>query len=291
MLGRDSEALALEKETSSLDPLDLWSKIEVVQNSKCGVETTSIRALRDKFPKAEYFLDVAINYVDAGIYDDAFAVLDVMKEISGDSTNPMICYYTGYFYHQLGEVSKAKEFYELAERMSSDYCFPSRLESIAVLEDAKELNPEGAKASYYLGNLFYDKSRYDDAMANWEKSRALDDSFHIVHRNLAIVYFDKKNNAVAAKAAMEKAFALCPTDSRLLYELQQLYKNMGVQPQERLKRYEDCGDLAAERDDCSIDKIVLFTQLGKYDQAEALLSSRRFNAFEGGEGRIISAHS
>ena len=32
------------------------------------------------------------------------------------------------------------------------------------------MNPSDAKAHYYLGNLWYDKRQYDEAMACWEES-------------------------------------------------------------------------------------------------------------------------
>ena len=56
-----------------------------------------------------------------------------------------------------------------------------------------EQNPHDAKAPYYLGNLYYDKRQYDLAMEAWETSARLDDNFPTVWRNLALAYFNKKN--------------------------------------------------------------------------------------------------
>lgn len=87
--------------------------------------------------------------------------------------------------------------------------------------------PEGSKAPYYLGNLWYDKKQYDRALECWEYSRERDDTFPTVHRNLALVYYNKKQEADKALASLEKAYTLNTGDSRVLMELDQLYKKVG----------------------------------------------------------------
>ena len=62
----------------------------------------------------------------------------------------MLAYYEAYYRHQSGEA--VMEILEKAEQMSPDYCFPNKLEDIAVLRFAVE-NGCAAKAGYYLGNL------------------------------------------------------------------------------------------------------------------------------------------
>jgi tetratricopeptide (TPR) repeat protein len=58
--------------------------------------------------------------------------------------------------------------------LPSDYCFPSRLEEIAILESAMRANPSDARAPYYLGNLLYDRRRHVEAIRHWEKAAKLD---------------------------------------------------------------------------------------------------------------------
>ena len=69
------------------------------------------------------------------------------------------------------------------------YCFPNALEDIAVLEWATEANPGDARAPYYLGNLLYDRKRYEEALLLWERSAALDGEFQ--GRGLAVVADDE----------------------------------------------------------------------------------------------------
>lgn len=86
----------------------------------------------------------------------------------------------------------AAKLWSRAEEASSDYCFPNKLEDIKVLTRAIQQNPKGAKAYYYLGNLYYDKMQYEKAVELWEQSSALDSHFPIVLRNLALAYYNKQ---------------------------------------------------------------------------------------------------
>ena len=73
--------------------------------------------------------------------------------------------------------SKIASFKQPVVSHAPEFCFPNRLEAIVALEYAKEKNPSDAKAPYYLGNLWYDKRQYDEAIVNWEKSVSLDPAF------------------------------------------------------------------------------------------------------------------
>ncbi len=42
------------------------------------------------------------------------------------------------------------------------------------------LDPNDARAPYYLGNLFYARRRHEDAIAVWERAAQLDPTFSIV---------------------------------------------------------------------------------------------------------------
>lgn len=93
-----------------------------------------------------------------------------------------------------------------------------------MLNRALEKNPDDAKGWYYLGNLWYDKRQYAQAIDCWERSRALDGRFPTAHRNLALAYFNKCGRPDDALDEMEQAFALDRTDARVLMELDQLRK-------------------------------------------------------------------
>lgn len=237
----------------------------------------------------EAFLDIAIDLANAGLIKIAIDLLNLSK--SGGREYPMIDYYLAYYTNLTGQVCEAKAYVQKAEQGCSDYCFPSRLESIKVLNTAQDLYGDTPKAMYYLGNLLYDRKYYDKAVNCWEKSKQLDKGFATVYRNLAIAYFYRKNDAQAALEAMKTAYSLDPNDARILFELQQLNKVAGISPGDRLEFYHNNLSLSDLRDDTYLDRSILYTIMGNYDKALDLLKNRKFNIYEGGEGKLSKHHS
>jgi tetratricopeptide (TPR) repeat protein len=174
--------------------------------------------------------------------------------------------------------------------MAPDKCFPNRIEEVNILQDAMRINPSDAKAPYYLGNLWYAARQYDEAIACWEQSAALDDSFPTVLRNLSLAYYNKRNDKVKAQQCLEKAFATDTSDARILMELDQLYKKLGLPYAERLVFLEKHLPLVEQRDDLSLERITLYNQTGEYEKARQLIASRKFHPWEGGEGKVTGQY-
>lgn len=161
---------------------------------------------------------------------------------------------------------------------------------INILQTAIKLNPADASAPYYLGNLFYDKRQYADAVKYWELSRDIDGNFPTVHRNLGIAYFNKYNEQKLALASFEKAFELDKTDARVLMELDQLYKRLNYSPANRLKFLEDNLITTLQRDDTYLERLSLYSFAGRYEEALNLLRARKFHPWEGGEGKVSAQY-
>jgi tetratricopeptide (TPR) repeat protein len=97
-------------------------------------------------------------------------------------------------------------------------------------------------------------------------------------------------DAERATAAYNHAVALAPDDSRLLYERDQLAKRCRVPPSERLAALEPRMDLVRGRDALAVEVCALYNQFGQPGAAAALLASRRFQPWEGGEGAALGQH-
>jgi tetratricopeptide (TPR) repeat protein len=229
------------------------------------------------------FIEYALDYASAGLYAEAAELLQLTLKSTGN--NAMVYYTLGYLNHKNGLHAEAQQWFLKAAAADPYLCFPNRLDEVKILQLAMEVNPSDARAPYYLGNLFYDKRQYDDALANWEKAAKLDDKFPTVFRNLAIAYHNKKGDAEKALKYFEKAFALDTTDARVLMELDQLYKRLNYPPATRLKFLEDYPEVAAQRDDVYLERVTLYNLLGQYDTALNLLMQRQFHPWEGGEGK------
>ena len=146
----------------------------------------------------------------------------------------MIYYALGYFHACRGEKAHALDYYRKAEKEDHSYCFPNRIEEVLILQNALELNDRAAKAAYSLGNFWYAARQYDRAIECWETSAAICPDFPTVWRNLSLAYYNKQDNKAKALEALEKAFRLDENDSRILMELDQLYKRLGYSHERRL---------------------------------------------------------
>ena len=138
--------------------------------------------------------------------------------------------------------------------------------------------------------MFYDRGRHHEAIQLWQRSAKADPGFSIVWRNLGIGYFNIARNPAKARAAYDRAFRAKPTDARLLYERDQLWKRLGDPPQKRLRELERHSELACQRDDLSIELCALYNQTGRHELARQLISTRHFQPWEGGEGQALAQH-
>ncbi len=260
------------------DKLDLFALIEYAHFADCADKIAQFAV------KSENILDVVRDYMKAGLYEDALFALDFDKQGS-----PMVDYYKAFINAKLG-----KEYCALiksAEAKETGYCFPNTLEDIAVLEFAINSCNATANASYYLGCLYYDRFRYEDAAECFNAAVIKDETHGKAWRNLSLYYYDKANKAEKAKYCMEKALEYKGDDPRLLLEYEQLLKNMNYSIEERLSVYDKYPALLAERDDCYLDKLTLLSQQGKYQEAIDMAAIKHFHIYEGGEGKLTKQHA
>ncbi len=228
---------------------------------------------------ANNYDELAMDYIQAGLTDKAIAILDIA--ISECATTPMTYYYKAWI-AKWTEAPNADTVHREAQSQPQDFCFPNRAEAVMALSSF----PSDARACYYLGNLYYDRRQYDKAQELWEASAELEPSFPTVHRNLALVYFNKLNDAELAMREMELAYSLDETDSRVLMELDQLYKRMQRPLDFRLNLLQKHRVEVECRDDLVLETITILNQLGRYAEAMHMLSQRWFHVWEGGEGKV-----
>lgn len=224
------------------------------------------------------YIELSTEYTATGFYDEAIQIMTRLE--NKGETYPMLYYFIGYNYRLLGDDIKALSYYNKAEVMPSDYCFPFRSEAVFVLENAMNLNPEGNFAPYYLGNLFYERLP-EKAIELWEKSVSLDDSFYIVHRNLGLAYNEIQKNPVKALENMKKAVEINSDDARLLYEIDVLHEANQISPAEKYKFLMDNYDTAKKRYETLLRLITRAVEYGKYDEALFMLDNNSIVESEG----------
>lgn len=289
-----TEGLSLINESIKIDPFNFGCPFEaylIHQNLK-NEKTASdlLTKLLILMRNAENnFLELSLDYVQAGMFEEANRVLTIFV-CEYKKTSPLVYYYLGWFSVQSGNEEVGLQYYKAAAVMDASLCFPNKIEEVLILKNALLHNPADAKANYYLGNFWYDKRQYTEAIDCWEKAVAVDDLFPTTYRNLALAYYNKLNQKEKALLYMEKAFALDTTDARILMELDQLYKIKGKAFADRLSFLESSAALIEKRDDLYLERITLYNNLQQFDKAKALLAVRKFHPWEGGEGKVVAQY-
>jgi tetratricopeptide (TPR) repeat protein len=281
--GRSREALQLLATAAhKIDPLDVRSMAERWLASKDPAALKTLTSTMIDHPQT--FQETAAEYLDAGLWKDGTDVLLQLVAAVPDKAkiHPMAYYYLGYFAEKLGQAPKASEYYKLALSLPPDYVFPFQNEEIDVLRAALKVNPRDAHASYYLGNLLYDWQP-EEATRLWEDSAALNPAFAIVHRNLATAYAHQKptpdlNRAIAE---LEKAVSVNHKYALHFAELDELYEQAGTPLEKRIPLFEKNQDVVAQRDDAQNRAVALKVAAGKYDDAIAMMTGRKFAQAEG----------
>lgn len=316
-LGKTAEAMEWITANLALDPFDFISCNEQViceaqkkigevngacgnvvggvcrdmSDGACAEMTADCRDMLRKmrvFP--ENYLMTARDYAEFGAYDEAILMLEKCP-----TTHPLLKYYAAYYTSRVQgddghNAESVRQLLREAENTCPDYCFPNKLEDIAVLRFAAA-QEDCPMAEYYLGCLFYDKLQWQEAIELWEKAEAGKPEFPTVHRNLALAYYNKCGQPQKAKEELERAFELNREDVRVFLELDQLYKKLGMSFEDRLARYENYGSRIESRDDLYVEYITLLNMTGQYEKAYDCMMSHIFHPWEGGEGKITTQYT
>ncbi len=295
-LGDTKKAMHVCTDTLQLDSTDFGSYYEMYLLHLTLRDEKQAEAVKNELIQLMdnnlyNFLTLATDYWQCGLYEESMAILHSIIEDIHSNVYPMIHYYLAYFHEKMGDLNVAQMHRQAGSVANSDYCFPNTMSDLTVLEQAVYANPGDAKAHYYLGNWLYDKKQHTDAISHWEMSRNTNDTFATVHRNLALAYYNTLHKPEQARLSLEKAFACNPTDARVCYELDQLYKKLGYLPVKRLAFLENHQNLVVARDDLYLEYITLLNTQKQFEKARMLLAQHLFHPWEGGEGKITGQYA
>ncbi|MGN6178697.1 MAG: DUF5107 domain-containing protein [Mucilaginibacter sp.] len=288
-LGRIEEAIlvgeqAMKRDRFNFSTLFALSKCYQAygNQSKASEALASFETLTRGF--AHTLIDYAIEFAEIGLIEYAIQILQT--NYSENSHDPMLNFYLTFYYSQIQDEKNALLYSNNSLASDKGISFANRLEDILMLQGLISYNKNNALAYYYLGNLWYDKKQYEDAITNWQLSSSLDSTFPTVLRNLAIAAYNKQKDPEKAKSLFEKAFTLNQKDARVLMELDQLYKKINVAPATRLNKLSIHIDTVGQRDDLYLEMIALNNYLGNFPGAYEMIISRKFHPWEGGEGKV-----
>lgn len=303
--GRADEARTLLKENISFDPLDWLSRIELARLDEDS-DALDMIISHMGIPLQE-IIEASTYYNNIGAHAEAVELLDYVMEhgapysstpmqheaVEPFTASPLLNYMAGYYTHLSGDVSKSVSYYKKAAAMSSDYCFPSRIEEQRMLEDAIKMNPSDYKAHYYLGNLLYFYEQKDAAIEQWKESVALYPKFGIALRNLGFATDKHIGDKAMAAEWYRKAIAADPAEPKYFQELDIIEEAMKLPSSQRLARMDKNKKTIFKSDDATSRLVHLYVDNGMYKKALDILNTRHFRVWEGGRtihNQFVDAH-
>ncbi len=274
-LGQNNQARDEFTAILARDPLNLLALKELASLSsdpKPVKEKLSRMLADDK----QYWLDLAVFYFQAGLPEDALAVLD---EAAESWPYPMVDYLAGFVLEQLGEPEKAAARYRQGAAGGLDFVFPSRLEEVRALQRVTTLNPEDYKAKYYLGNFLYAHERFAEGMQLWEEALPGLASYDVLYRNLGLAAWQRNQDRPQAIRYFEKALELNPGNQDLILHLDDLYKAEGL-AERRDDLLARILSMSERREDVRKRAITIMVDLGHYEEALSQLLSEEYVPLE-----------
>jgi tetratricopeptide (TPR) repeat protein len=287
-LNRQREARDFITQTLAIDAFDFGSGNELYlllkeEDDKRKANNWLEQLTERMRDEANTYIEIALDYSRGGFYEEAIGLLERIAPVC---RNPFVYYYLAYFNSFCKKEGEALKYASKALALPRNPVFVNRLEDIHMLQHITRLASADFKAWYHLGNVWYDKRQYAEAIEAWERSCRINDGFPTVHRNLGIAYYNRLGFHEKALASYERAFALDINDSRILFEMDQLRKRLNHPIEERLAFLEGYLKQVNDRDDLYIEYITLLNLSGEYDRALKLLRARNFHPWEGGEGKV-----
>lgn len=205
-----------------------------------------------------------------------------LEHCPGAADYPMVHYAMARWYERLGHPELAEKSFARAAACPVDFCFPSRLEELPILARAVENDPSDWKARYLYGNLLASLDRGEEAMAQWRAALEIDDSFAVLHRNLAYGCLAWEDDAQGSAQHYRDAIARNPQDYRYYLDLiRVLEEKLGTGNDELWQVLAETPPEVRSKWQIAGREAELLVRLERFDEALALLTSHRYFPWEG----------
>ena len=320
------------------DPLEYWAVVErelgravstkppsggiidaALPNATAALEA----AEKNRGLKAQQLLECISDYWGIGAWDEVIALCDaalakaavekpyrtegalpLSETIAACNSykNAMFGYFKAYAQAKRGmsdgTVSKTLT---SAGLMTTDYCFPSRLEELAVLQwaaDGQSYEDQNALANthYYLAEVLWNMDQKDAALASWQVAVHVNPRHALALRCIGFAlshpgtYFTNTGvpSGVPSKEAYDYYLKSLEAEPhfRTLDEAGKLAEKLNLPAAERLALMEKYKDTVYKYDPCVLRLAYTLNAVGRYAEAHEILTTRRFHVWEGAEGLL-----
>ena len=267
------EATDLFKNILKTDPLNL-----VALNELVGLEPGDVDSISDKLNRLlsddqQYYLDLACFYLDIGLHQQAALVL---KQAANGWNYPPLFYLLEFIQDPEQELDI---WITRAQEGPLEYVFPSRPWEIIALQNAVNLYPGDFQAKYFLGNFYYARQRYDEAIQLWEQAHSGLDSFDVIHRNLGLAYWQQEKDQEKAIQFFKRGLDINSKNQDLYLHLDELYKEIGdnTQRSDLLNKMELLDPI---REDLRKRKLAIMLDLEMEDRVLQIMADEEFVPLE-----------
>jgi tetratricopeptide (TPR) repeat protein len=219
------------------------------------------------------FIELALAFAELGLTEAAASLLEAARL----GTRPLPLYYLAFW-----TPPKAAEYLERASKLSHDYVFPSRPETVPVLVNAIEHRPD-AKTYLALGNLYAGLGRLDEARHAWVQAASRDPRSSVAHRNLAMADWKLDHDLDAAAKRFEKAIAARASDQTLHRDLGRLRLEQG-RATDAMTLLAGMESQGRRRADVTLLLARAYVEAHRFDDAIELLAATTFSNREGDSG-------
>ena len=238
----------------------------------------------------ERVIEVAVEYMELGLYRDALALLARKYPARGEleaepgtalpQDYPLVTYYRGYCQELSGGDGKAE--YAAASKLSTRYVFPYRATTLAVLRRALAANPNDATAHFLLGSLLMSGGMADRAIAEWQTARSLNPRIPVLHRNLGSVLLVAKRDDAGALEAFREGLGVDGTNIELYTGASQALSLLRRPASDRAAILSAYPNQEALPRDLAYDLALSLAEAGRADDARNVFKGRFFAREEGG---------
>ena len=274
------EADEIVQNILSKDMLNFWAHNELRLLKNNRLYTDKLQKLMRDNP--ESYLELAVAYLNTGFIDEANDILSIATKSTNKTLSqyPTIHYYLGHIDDLLEDETAATAHFKNASLLSTDYCFPFRMETINIYNTALKYDTKDAKAHYYLGNILYDKQA-SKAITHWENAIKADKTMAIAYRNLGWGYNQTMKDLDQAIIYYEKAIEHDNQQARFYYELDKLYEERSTPIEKRYALLNSNHKVVAQHNSPLVREAEVAIAVGEYDQAIDILTTNYFNRREG----------
>ena len=211
--------------------------------------------------------------------------------------NALFAVFKGAALAKTGDAAGAAAAWTAAGAMPTDYCFPNRVEEEEALRMAVEAVPDRPNLFYYLGCCEWNHDRKDSALASWRRCVELAPSHALALRCIGFglshpgTYFATTGvpSGVPSREAYDfylRSLEADPESFRALDEVSKLAEKLDLPAGRRVELLEKYRTTAEKYDPCMLRLAYAFNAVGRFAEARAILTGRRFHVWEGADGLL-----